>query len=322
MPTERVLVEVITAANMAGVEEANAGFLKMNTAALAAGLGLAGLVMVGKSAISNAEAQAKATADLAQAYGTTRDKLSDYQATLTDFLITNSKFIADQFDVQAALANVVRSGLNPEMEAFRVLNDALDLAVIKHEAVSEAAKTITLAEAGNSKGLRDLGITIAEYNAIMKTTLSDADKHQKLLDLIETKTKNGRLATTELTQQQQLLNNQWQDVSERLAPALIAAQLDIATAIQTVLDIGVLEGQMFWGIATKVTQMTDSIISDIRRMIEAANAIPGVHIALPELLGASYGPGGAVAQGGRTGGAQIDGAMNTIAQRAGYASGQ
>ncbi len=377
---------------MAGVEEANAGFLKLNTGAMAAGVALAGLVLLGRDAIKNAEAQATATLDLTQAIeannstvhaaivthaDTTREtealataqrhlaeaeagmptkhaatalqlmhlqdaqdavtkasdalaakqadvttsmavtklSVSDVQQQLGDFLSVNSRYIADQYDTQEALANLIRTGLNPGEEAFRALNDALDLAVIKHEAVSDAAKTITLAEAGNSKGLKDLGITTDDYNAIMKSTLSDADKHAALLALIETKTKDGKKATSDLTQQQQDLNNKWKDSSERIAPALIQAQLDIAQAIQTALDIGELEAQMFWGIATKVTQMTDSIISDIRRMVNAANAIPGVHLDLLQLLGA----GGTAAQ---PGGPNTDGLMNAIAQRGGYTTGR
>jgi hypothetical protein len=61
---DRVLIEIVTAANMAGVKEAQAGFLGFTPAVLGAGLAIAGLVMGAKSMIEISTAQATAEGDL------------------------------------------------------------------------------------------------------------------------------------------------------------------------------------------------------------------------------------------------------------------
>lgn len=228
MPSERILIEVVTAANMAGLEQAQAGMLGFTPQVLMAGAALAGLVFVGESAVKNFEKQQQATKDLTQAYGTQHDTLAAHQAQINKFLEDNKRFIADQYDTQLALANLVRTGLFPAKDAFRVLGDALDLSVIKHEAVSAAAETIIQSEAGSAKALRDLGITTEDYHKIMgDKTLPDAEKHRRLLELIETKTKDGRLATTDLQGTQNTLNKDWEDFSTRIAPVVITALDDI-----------------------------------------------------------------------------------------------
>ncbi len=67
MPTERVLVEIVTAANMAGIEQAKAGMLGLGvgTMALAVGLGLA--IAAGKSMVQISEDMAHSEGDLASA---------------------------------------------------------------------------------------------------------------------------------------------------------------------------------------------------------------------------------------------------------------
>ena len=67
MPQETVLIRIVTAANMAGVKEARAGFLGMNPAILAAGIALAILVKVGKDATENIKSQEDAFNGLSQA---------------------------------------------------------------------------------------------------------------------------------------------------------------------------------------------------------------------------------------------------------------
>jgi hypothetical protein len=64
LPNERILIEVATVANLAGLKEAQAGFLGFSPAVLGAGLALAALVVVGKSMIEISQAQAHAEGDL------------------------------------------------------------------------------------------------------------------------------------------------------------------------------------------------------------------------------------------------------------------
>ena len=51
MGADRVLIEIITAANMAGVEQAKAGLLGFSPVAMVGAAAIGALVVVGKSAI-------------------------------------------------------------------------------------------------------------------------------------------------------------------------------------------------------------------------------------------------------------------------------
>src|SRR6266568_757520 len=165
MPTDRVLVEIVTAANMTGIKQAQAGFLGMSNALSAAIVGLGLAVIAGKSAIENTNAQ----------------------------------------------------------DAMRELNDALDLSTLRGMDLEDTQKQITLALTGSSKALKILGITTDEYSAIMKDkTLTAEQKHHALLVLIESKTKDGRKAQTDLTQSTQALNKDWQDITTKVGPPLLA----------------------------------------------------------------------------------------------------
>ncbi len=220
MATEdRVLVEIVTAANLAGVEAAKAGFLEMNASTLALGVALGALIFIGKSAIENTEAQAKAQLNLKQAADAGRLSFTDLQTAFDKWADTNRRYIPDQYAAETALAAFIRAGATGP-EALRELNDALDLSIIKSEDMSTAQQTITLALAGNSRGLKTLGITTTEYNAIMKSTMTDEQKHAALLALIESKTKDGRKAQTDLTQSTNDLNKSWQDITTKVGPPL------------------------------------------------------------------------------------------------------
>jgi hypothetical protein len=67
MPVEKVLVEIQTMANMAGLAEAKAGMLGLNAVNLAGGLALGALIVAGKSAVDITQEHAHAEANLATA---------------------------------------------------------------------------------------------------------------------------------------------------------------------------------------------------------------------------------------------------------------
>src|SRR6185312_13843606 len=171
MPTDRVLVEVFTVANMAGIEQANKGLLGLGAATLVAAAAATALVVVGKAAIENAKKQEEAFDQLTQAYSTQKDTLDAHKQAILDFIETNKGFISDQYDTETAMAKVIRAGYDTK-DMFRIMNDALDLAAIKNESVSDATKELILVLAGNGRALRELGITTEQYNAIMKSTLT------------------------------------------------------------------------------------------------------------------------------------------------------
>src|SRR5438105_4226772 len=67
MPADRVIVEILTSANMAGVTEAKAGFLGLHASTLALGASLGLVIGAGKSMIEISEKQDAAEKGLTQA---------------------------------------------------------------------------------------------------------------------------------------------------------------------------------------------------------------------------------------------------------------
>lgn len=448
MPTERVLVEIVTAANMAGVEEAKAGFLGLSTGSLVLGGALAASVIVGKAAVENYKKQEEATNQLEQATaaynataGTTttvhkesaaaitlasdaakraqdsltvatnattkatwayqdavrthgvhseaarsaalslqdaeirkkaaldastdaQEQLTKATATTTDqvyrqginlddlkkryeeFKSVNAGFISDQYDTETALAAIVRSGEN-ETDAMRILNDALDLAAIKHENVSDAAKSLDLALAGNGKSLKELGITTEEYTAIMHDkTLTTEQRHLELLKLIETKTKDGRDIIDSTVQSQNKLTIAWQSFTTKIGPDVLEMWKKLNEAAAT--GLGLLEltvtaldkiskvGPFGSGLAANATNAAQQAHNPRGRAIggpvESGDYLVGEQG--PEVR--HFGAGGSIIPGGGGGptaihvhihqGAYIDGPSidrlaNMIVERARYATG-
>jgi len=219
--TDRVIALIETHVNMAGIEKAKAGFAGLNLSTLALGAALGGLILVGKSALENTEAQEKAQKNLAQAAAAGKLNFNQLQEVFDQWVEANKRYIPDQYAAETALAAFVRAGANGT-DAMRELNDALDLSTLRGLDLSDAQKQITLALTGSSKALKVLGITTDEYSAIMKDkTLTTEQKHLALLALIESKTKDGRKAQTELTQSTQALNKDWQDITTKIGPPLL-----------------------------------------------------------------------------------------------------
>src|SRR5437764_13614806 len=112
MPTDRALIEIVTAANMAGVEQAQAGFLKLNAATLGLSADLGVMVVVGKSAIENTEAQEKAHKSLSQATDVAKLNFQEMQKAFDDWAEANKRYIPNQYAAETALAAFVRAGAN------------------------------------------------------------------------------------------------------------------------------------------------------------------------------------------------------------------
>src|ERR1044072_9388802 len=147
MPTDRELIEIFTVAHMEGVAKAQAGISKLGIGVIALTISMGVLIEVGKAAIENSKSLEEANDQLTQAYATQKDTLAAHEAQIQDFLETNKRVIADQYDTRTALAAVVRAG-HDNTEAFRILTRALDMAAIKHESVSDAATTLIKVFAG------------------------------------------------------------------------------------------------------------------------------------------------------------------------------
>lgn len=242
--SDRVLILIETQAGLQGVAAAQKGFagLNLSVVALAAVLGI--LAKVGQDAVENYGKQENALNLLKQATDTQGLSFDDVKGKVEDFIQTNKAYIDNQYDVITAAGQAVRAG-NNQTDTLRLLNDALDLAAIKHESVGDAMTSLIKTEAGNSKSLKDLGITTEEYNAIMKDKLlTNEQKHHDLLALIETKTKDGKKSTDDLKQSQDKLNTDWQDFTTTIAPQVVEGQKGINDALDTGVQILELTAQL------------------------------------------------------------------------------
>jgi hypothetical protein len=113
--------------------------------------------------------------------------------------------------------------------------------------------------------LRELGITTVEYNAIMKDkTLPNAEKYLKLLGLIETKTKDGRKAITELQQSQNALNKDWQDFTARIGPLVVAGLDDVIKTLENVMQAAKDLGNLLGWIGTQAGNIARDFTSGPR----------------------------------------------------------
>jgi len=135
-----------------------------------------------------------------------------------------------------AFALITRAG-HGEIEAMRILNDALDLAVIKNEDVSVAAETLVKVLAGNSRALRELGITQAQYNAALASGHTQAEKYAAVLALVEKATAKGRDTTDSATQAQDRMTIAWQNLTAKTGPSILTWLAKVTEALTTGVEI-------------------------------------------------------------------------------------
>lgn len=221
MITDRVIALIETNANMAGVEKAKAGFGGLNLSTLALGAALGGLILVGKDAIKNTEEMDKAHRSLEQATKATHKSFDGMQSAFDAWAEANKRYIPNQYAAETALAAFVRAG-NSAKDSMRMLNDALDLSTLRGIDMATAQSQIEKAVMGSTKALKDLGISTADVTKIVHSHMTTEQKHLAILHLIEAKTKDGRKAQTDLTQSTQAMNKDWQDITTRVGPPLMA----------------------------------------------------------------------------------------------------
>lgn len=234
---DQVLIQITTAANMAGIKQAQAGMLGLNVATVALAVTLGTLIFVGKEAVQNYRAQQDALSDLEQAFQSQGDLLDFHRKAIDDWIETNRRFISNQYEARSAMAEVIRSGAG-EAAAIAAMNTALDLAAAKHITLKEATEQVILAQQGNKRSLKILGIDLGRFDDIMKSdTLPLARKHALVLDLINEKVKLSKEKTDEVTQSQNNLNMSWQDFTAKRGPTVVKWWGKITDAIATGVEI-------------------------------------------------------------------------------------
>ena len=314
MITDRVIALIETNANMAGVEKAKKGFGGLNLSTLALGAALGGLILVGKDAIKNTEAMDKAHLSLSQATKVSKINFEQMQSAFDKWAEANKRYIPDQYAAETALAAFVRAGANAT-DAMRELNDALDLSTLRSMPLEGAQKQITLALTGSSKALKVLGITTAEYSAIMKSHMTTEQKHLAILHLIETKTKDGRKAQTDLTQSTQALNKDWQDITTKVGPPLLGLFSGIIGKVDSLVSwLDKLGQDKSWNknVSAFLGTIQNSIIEDVKWVEMAITDIQ----RLGNFLASGGSNKGSGARGGRAAGGPVSaGEAYTVGER-------
>lgn len=288
---DTVLVEILTAANMAGIEQANAGLVGFNTSTLALAAVLAGVVTVGRAAIENHKQQDEALKGLSQAESTKAGNYSLFNKQLLDFIDTNARYIDNQYDVITAAGQFIRAGVD-QKTTMQLLNDALDLAALKHISVADASRVLLMATEGNTRGLRDLGFTSKEVTDILKDSHDSESRGAAIHDLVAAKLKDGRRTTDEYTQSQRDLNKHWQDFTSGMGPGVTTVLTKLTEALDTgvqILDltdqfvVKLGNDQSFWN------SINDGLVGAATKFHDLASAIGATVDQLNRLTG---NPGG------------------------------
>jgi len=199
------------------------GRASLALAGVAAGIGL--LVMGGKSMIDITEKHDAAMLGLSQAYAATGTNLDKYQGQIDDFIKTNRRYITDQSEVISGYATLTRSGL-AQNEVPRVMNDAVDLAAIKHISLTDAVSALDNAEHGRMRGLIDLGITTAKYTDANGNLILASHSVAQAMAEVDAKVKDGRNSLTDMQQATNTLNNDWQDLANHGGGKVLLTLLD------------------------------------------------------------------------------------------------
>jgi hypothetical protein len=172
------IVEFVTVANMAGVNELKAGMAGLSASTIGLGILVGALVVTGKAAVENYNSQETANRDLANAIKDSSNAMYGSIGAVDDWITKNAQYIDDQYAAKEGIAAFIRAGMTEET-ALRLSGNALDIAAVKHVSLADAQHALLLASEGNTRGLRDLGFTAADLKIIMAgagATVADVTK--------------------------------------------------------------------------------------------------------------------------------------------------
>lgn len=274
---DRVLIEIITAANMAGVAEAKAGFLGLTPTALGYGVVLGGLYMAGKSAIQIADEQAAAHTNLATAIKNTGGNVDEINNQVQTFLDTNKQLYTSQGDVVQGFAAFVREGV-PASRLTKDMATALDIAAAQGISLNDAVLLLQAAEAGRIVGLKKMvGLTLEAIPA--HDTLAQKEAiAEKNIDKVAAAYKGSAVNQAELKKNTDELGNSWQSFATGPGQQLIGAMSN-AVGITDLL-ITLLGEQKFWdGVSANAIRVGRDILNNftapLQEALAAAEGIAG-----------------------------------------------
>lgn len=111
------------------------------------------------------------------------------------------------------------------------MNDAVDLAALKHISLAQAVDTLNAAEHGRMRGLIDLGITTKQLVDDNGNLLKGQAAVGEAMKEVDAKVKGGRDSMTDLQKSTNALSNDWQNMAEQMGPVLIGALDDIVKGV-------------------------------------------------------------------------------------------
>lgn len=268
MPTDRVLIEIMTVANTAGIKEAQAGMLGLKGSAVGLGIAIGLVGEVSKDMMKIAEEHDAAMKGLQQAYQASGTDLSKYQGGIDAFIKTNSRYTDSQTEVINGFATLTRSGLE-QAEVTRAMGIAVNLAALKHIPLAEAVDLVNKAEHGRMRGLVDLGIVTKNQVGADGDLLVGSKTIAQAITELKKKTDDGTKALTDDQQATKELGNHWHDFAVgpggELQRAFTNAK-DIANLFVTLMG-----EQKFW-------DLLDTNIISVGKHLE--DWIPGLNLAM------------------------------------------
>ena len=136
----------------------SSGAMGIGLGALLAGLGA---VLEGAKRVDESfRDQQHSAADLQQAAAATGRSYDELNEQFEGFLRTNTQYVSDENQARDVLASFVRAGFDAK-ESMAGLNDAVDLAAIKHEDLNTAGTQVLKMMEGQGRVAKELGIDIA-----------------------------------------------------------------------------------------------------------------------------------------------------------------
>src|SRR4029077_5547076 len=213
---------------------------------LGAVAGVSLLVDASKSAMDNAKQNEAANKDLAQAYATLKEKVPNQE--IDAFIEKNQRFISSMYGAKEGFASLARAGFDNATQ-LRLMNDAMDLAAVKHISLNQAVEVLIKAYSGNVRGLIDLGFNQKDVNEAVGKGADKSQHYAGVLALLEPKIKGGRDATDESVQASNRLSNSWQKLSNQDGPGLQSAMnaVQIKAADMLTGFVAFSQNDQWWG---------------------------------------------------------------------------
>jgi hypothetical protein len=215
---DRVLIEIMTQANMSGVAKAEKGMLGLGASFASVTIIAGGLFALSKNLIDIAEEHSKAEGNLAAAVKARGLNTRAVQSSLASFMQTNRDFIGNQSEVIDSYAKLVREGVKSK-DLSRLMTIALHIQAAEGGSLADSVFKVQQAEVGRNRGLTTaVGLTLEA----IKTSDTFAERQHKIeRNLLRVARAYKGATPTELQVATNHLATAWEKLAEKHGPALV-----------------------------------------------------------------------------------------------------